>query len=83
MTQLIQFSTPSCGQCPQQEEILRTLATDRSDVEFEKIDATEAPDEANKYGVRSVPSTVLLDEDGSVVQKFDGLTQASTIERSL
>lgn len=48
MTRLIQFSTPSCGQCPQQAEILESLAVERSDVEFEKFDATEATEEANK-----------------------------------
>ena len=83
MTQLIQFSTPSCGQCPQQAEILQSLAAGRSDVEFEKIDATEAPDEANKYGVQSVPSTIVLDDCGDVVSKFDGLTQETEIENVL
>lgn len=83
MAQLIQFSTPSCGQCPQQEEILRSFAADHQDIEFEKIDATEATDEANKYSIRSVPSTIVLDDDGSVVSKFDGLTQAAEIEDAL
>ena len=75
MTKLIQFSTPSCGQCPQQEEILQELAVDRTDVEFEKINATEEVEKANKYSVRSVPSTIVLADDGSVVSKFDGLSR--------
>lgn len=79
MTQLIQFSTPSCGQCPQQKEILESFAATHSDIEFETIDATAAPDEANKYGVRSVPATIVLDDDGDVVSKFDGLTQSDEI----
>lgn len=83
MTQIIQFSTPSCGQCPQQAEILESLAADRSDIDFEKVDATEEAAEANKYGVRSVPSTIVLDEEGSVVSKFDGLTQADEIANAL
>jgi|AntRauMinimDraft_4_1070384.scaffolds.fasta_scaffold05899_2 thioredoxin 1 len=83
MTQITQFSTSSCGQCPQQAEILESLATDRSDIDFEKMDATEEVAEANKYGVRSVPSTIVLDEDGSVVSKFDGLTQADEIANAL
>ena len=83
MTELIQFSTPSCGQCPQQADILQEVASDRSDVEFEKIDATEEVDEANKYAVRSVPATIVLDDDGSVVSKFDGLTQADQIMNAL
>lgn len=83
MPELLQFSTPSCGQCPQQAEILQSLAAKRSDVEFETVDATEATAEANKYGVRSVPSTIVLDDDGNVVSKFDGLTQATEIETVL
>lgn len=83
MTRLIQFSTPSCGQCPQQAEILQAVAADHAEVAFEKIDATENPAEANKYGVRSVPSTIILDDDGTVVKKFDGLTQADRIANAL
>lgn len=59
------------------------MADDRADVKFEKVDATEDVDEANKYGVRSVPSTIVLDDDGSVVSKFDGLTEAEQIENAL
>ena len=83
MTQLIQFSTPMCGQCPQQAEILQSLAASRSDVEFQKLDATKSTAEANKYGVRSVPATLVVDEEGNVVSKFDGLTQATEIETVL
>lgn len=83
MTKLIQFSTPSCGQCPQQAAILEELTSDRSDVEFEKFDATEDVDEANKYAVRSVPATIVLADDGRVVSKFDGLTQANQITNAL
>lgn len=83
MTEILQFSTPSCGQCPQQAEILESLTTDRPDVQFEKIDATAATAEANKYGVRSVPATIVLDDEGRVVSKFDGLTQATEIESVL
>ncbi|UPV73901.1 thioredoxin family protein [Halorussus limi] len=83
MTEILQFSTPSCGQCPQQAEILQSLAADRPDVQFEKIDATEATAKANEYGVRSVPSTIVLDDDGTVISKFDGLTQANAIENVL
>lgn len=83
MTRLIQFSTPSCGQCPQQKAILQQVAADRPDIDFKTIDATESPDEANKYGVRSVPSTIVLDDEGTVVSKFDGLTQADQITNAL
>ena len=83
MVHLIQFSTPSCGQCPQQEEILHEFARERDDVQFEKVDATTAPDRANKYGVRSVPSTIVIDDAEEVVAKFDGLTQAAEIEETL
>lgn len=83
MTRLIQFSTPSCGQCPQQKEILQAVAADRPDVAFETIDATEDVEAANKYGVRSVPATIVLDDDGTVVSKFDGLTQADQIMNAL
>lgn len=55
------------------------MAADHEDVTFEKVDATNALERANTYGVRSVPSTIILTDDDTVISKFDGLTQADDI----
>lgn len=82
MPRLLQFSTPTCGQCPEQEAINEELAAAR-DVAFEKVDATQDLDRANRYGVRGVPTTVVLDDDDGVVAAFNGLTQPDDIADAL
>lgn len=83
MTTIKEFYTPMCGQCPQQEEILEDVVADHDNVDLETVDATDQTDEANQYSVQSVPTTVILDDDGTVVQQFVGLTQADKIESFL
>ena len=39
---------------------------------FEEIDIDENEDVAEKYGIRSVPTTVILDENENVLSKFNG-----------
>lgn len=82
MPRILQFSTPTCGQCPEQESINEELASAR-DVPFEKVDATEELDRANRYGVRGVPTTVVLDDDDAVVASFNGLTRPDDIDDAL
>lgn len=83
MKTILEFYTPTCGQCPRQEEILSELAADRDDVTLETVDATEETDRANRFGVRSVPTTVVLDDDDEILQQFVGLTRGDHVERAL
>lgn len=77
------FYTPMCGKCPAQKDTVEGIASDRDDVEYKPIDATENTDEANQYSVRSFPTTVLLDDSGGVVAQFTGLTQEDEIRSAM
>jgi thiol-disulfide isomerase/thioredoxin len=84
--QVKMFKTPTCGRCPNQIEILEELDSKgviEFDAEANVIDATENMDEANRYAVRSFPTTVLLEDAGDVVQRFTGVTPAEKIEAKL
>lgn len=78
-----EFYTPTCGQCPQQERILEEVTETRDDVTLQTIDATENLAEANQYSVQSVPTTVVLDADGTVLSQFTGVTPADDIATAL
>ncbi len=84
--QVKMFKTPTCGRCPSQIAILEELDSKgviEFDAEKNVIDATENLDEANQYSVRSFPTTVLLEDEGDVVQRFAGVTPGEKIEAVL
>ncbi|WP_302083702.1 thioredoxin domain-containing protein [Salinibaculum rarum] len=80
------FYADWCGPCDQQADIINEIEADladHEDVEIEKLDVDEHQDEANKYQVRSLPAVVVLSEDGTVVERFNGLTQRDAIEDAI
>lgn len=86
LVQIKMFKPPTCGYCPQQIEILEELDSAgviTFDPDENMLDATQNVDEANQYGVQTVPTTVLLAVSGNVLQRFVGLTQHENIEAAL
>lgn len=81
--QIKMFKTPMCGYCPRQIEILEELDS-KEVIEFDSeenvIDATQNMDEANQYNVRTLPTTIILDDEGNVVQQFTGMTSSEQIK---
>ena len=77
------FHTTWCGPCQKQEPILESVEEDNKDVSVERIDIDEDVVTANEYNVRSIPTIIIEDEDGNIVDDFVGLTQQHEIEASL
>jgi len=63
------FSATWCGPCKAFKPIMQEVANDGYSVEF--IDVDQSQDKASKYGVRSVPTTV-IEENGKEVNRFVG-----------
>jgi len=83
MVTLYDFYADWCGPCKQQDPILDELADDYADedeFEIEKIDADEDRETANEYQVRSLPTLVLVDDDGDVLDRFVGLTDKDELD---
>lgn len=59
MNDIIVFSTPYCQRCPGTKQRLL-----RAGLEFIEVNAITNAALANQYGVKSVPSVVVLDEIG-------------------
>lgn len=84
---LVDFWAPWCGPCVMQGPIVeKVAATFDGRAKVAKLNVDESGQMAEKYGVRSIPTLIVL-KDGKVVQQFVGMqseTQlVSAIEKAL
>lgn len=66
MTQILMFSANWCGPC----KSIKTWIDKFSNVTV--IDADEDHESVNRYGVRSIPTFVKLDQDGTTIDIRNG-----------
>ena len=72
MLKAIKFSAIWCPPCKMLSPIWDQLVDDISDVEFDRVDIDDNPDEASKYNVSAVPTIVFI-KDEQVVGQIVGL----------
>ncbi len=72
---LLVFTSPTCGPCKlQQLPIVDRLMVDWHDkIDLSVIDVTEQPEVASRYGVWSLPTTIVLDADRQVAAINQGV----------
>jgi thioredoxin-like negative regulator of GroEL len=75
---IVYFTTPNCAPCLQrlQHELGESLRVIR-------VDATENPDAATRWGVFSVPTTFVLDGQGKPRSVYNGVVSADVLKREL
>ncbi|MFS0643846.1 thioredoxin domain-containing protein [Siminovitchia sp. 179-K 8D1 HS] len=64
---LIKFELPGCNPCQMVQNFL-----DSKEVRVEKINPMDQPETAAKFDIASVPVTILLNEEGSEVDRCVG-----------
>lgn len=82
---VLAFSTPDCVPCrtaqkPALDQLQRRY-TDRVDVRV--VDATLNPELADRFGILTVPSTVVVGTDGRVLAVNYGLARADKLATQL
>jgi thioredoxin 1 len=77
MKQLLKFSATWCGPCKSLANNFNHV--DLGDVDLVSIDIEEQSEKATQYGIRGVPTLVLL-EDGVEVKRKTGVLMADQIE---
>ena len=76
---LVDFWAPWCGPCKMQGPILEKVAAEIGDkAVIAKVNVDESPELAAKYGIRSIPTLILL-KDGENKQQFVGLQQQAAL----
>ena len=68
---LLKFYADWCGPCKALSMVIES-AKDRIDIPIEEINIELDMDAAVKYGVRSVPVMVLVDESGNEIKRKVG-----------
>jgi thioredoxin 1 len=77
------FYADWCGPCRMQAPILDELKKKFGDtIEVQKIDVDSNGSLAIEYGVRVVP-TLVIEKDGAVVQRIEGVADLATLESYL
>jgi len=76
---LVDFWAPWCGPCRMQGPIIEKVAAAMAgQAKVGKCNVDEAPKSAEQFGVRSIPTLVVL-KDGKEVERFVGVQQEAAL----
>lgn len=78
MKKFIYFSAPWCGPCKMFGPVMERVS--QSGIPVEKINVDNAPQVAAAYMVKSIPTTVLVDEKGTEISRFVGAKSEQQIK---
>lgn len=72
---LLKFTASWCPSCKQLSKVLENF----NDVPVEEVDVEDRFELADKYGIRNLPTMILLDKDNNEIRRFVGLTTIDKI----
>ncbi len=76
------FTSPDCAGCRTQEAILKSLDPELRN-RIRRVDVTSNPEEATRFGIRTLPTIVFTDSKGEVAAISYGITESSTFQRRM
>jgi len=76
MKKILYFTAAWCGPCKTLGPIIESLS---GQINYQKIDVDSNQDMSIKYGVRNVPSLILVDEKGETLNKLVGVSTKEQI----
>jgi thioredoxin 1 len=82
---VLKMSASWCMPCRVYAKTFESIKNEEKykDIIFEELDIEDHEDLAMDYGVRAVPTTVLLDENGAFITKFSGNISKVELEEKL
>ena len=79
---LIDFWATWCGPCRMIAPIIEEISKERADIKVGKINVDDEPELANKFGIASIP-TVILVKDGKVAATSIGYREKNSLLSAL
>jgi len=76
MKKILYFTAAWCGPCKTLGPIMQSLS---GQINYEKVDVDNNNDLSIEYGVRNVPSLILVDETGEVKGRLVGVQSKDQI----
>jgi thioredoxin 1 len=74
---ILKFYGETCGPCQVLEGNLNSLNIEHESINIEDEQAEEL---IIKYGIRGIPTLVILDDDGNVLKKHTGLLNINDLK---
>ena len=76
---ILRFTASWCGPCKSLAANLEWLQSEYPLPNIEKVDIDENPELATQYGVRGVPTMVMLDDNNAEVRRMVGTTDRNKL----
>lgn len=80
---LVQFSTPTCAQCPGTARLLRGIAGEHDGVVHLEVDLTQHPRLADRFRVLQTPTTLVVDAQHRVRARIGGAPRREALTQEL
>lgn len=77
---VLDFYADWCGPCQMLKPIIEQVEKEHPEIEFEAINIDDQPELAEKYGVMSIPTLVVMDGD-EIKETLIGLKSKTEIEK--
>ena len=75
---LLDFWAPWCAPCRMVAPTVEEIASERVDIKVGKINVDEQPELANKFGIMSIPTLVVM-KNGEIVKQASGARSKNAI----
>ena len=75
---LLDFWAPWCAPCRILAPVVEEISSERADIKVGKINIDEQSELANKFGIMSIPTLVVM-KNGKIIQQISGVRPKNAI----